>query len=85
LLGGIASANRAAPYQEVAVVPLIQQQRDGRMNDAAEGIQFPAFFDNAPYAMVMVDPRGEIVLINSQTEGLVGFPVQNSSARPRKS
>lgn len=49
-----------------AVVDITERQR------AEE--RFRAAVESAPNAMLMVDPRGRVVLVNAQTEKLFGYP-----------
>jgi protein-histidine pros-kinase len=54
------------------------------MIDAAKGArdQFRALLEAAPDAMVIVDQRGQIVLVNSQTENLFGFSREELLGKP---
>jgi len=47
--------------------------REGMERSQAE-VRFRLAVESAPNAMVMVDPQGQMVLVNSQTEKLFGYP-----------
>ena len=63
---------------------------DGKPNDPkippvprhAVPANFPAFLEAAPDAMVIVNRDGDIVLVNTQTEGLFGYPRGDLIGRP---
>ena len=48
--------------------------RDFTARVAAEGDRFRLAVESSPNAMVMIDQKGEIMLVNSQTEKMFGYP-----------
>jgi PAS domain S-box-containing protein len=67
-----------------SVVPdLGLASEDGRFSVVSiEGLDFEALFEMSPDAMVVVNQRGEIVLVNAQVETLFGYARQELLDKP---